>query len=354
MNTSPLVSIIINNHNYARYVPQAIDSALAQAGKIEVIVVDDGSTDSSPAVLYRYGSSIKPIFQSNGGQASAFNTGWRACRGEIVMFLDADDALLPDIVPRVLSAFQAHPDAVQIQFRLQCMDARGALLDAFTPPARLPMPSGDLCSRILRFPDDVPRAPTSGNSFRADVLRKLLPMPENDYRICADYYLLNLAPLYGTVVSLSAPGALYRLHAANHDHRSALDLARTRAILTRSHTTHHWLRIHAHALGMSFPDEVLSVTFLANRMLSLKLAPQQHPFQDTVRALLIKSIHAAFGRIDVPLHRRATFAAWFIAVACAPSPLVLVLAENFYGVAGHTPLAISRPSNFSRESEFHA
>ena len=71
------LSIIVNNYNYARFLSHAIDSALAVAHEdVEVIVVDDGSTDHSRSVIEKYGGKIRSIFKPNGGQASAFNAGY--------------------------------------------------------------------------------------------------------------------------------------------------------------------------------------------------------------------------------------------------------------------------------------
>src|ERR1700689_4315876 len=104
----PLVSIIVDNFNYARFIRAAIDSALAQSyAQVEVIVVDDGSTDNSRDVISSYGNRLSAVFKPNGGHASAFNAGFRASRGSIVMFLDADDALLPTAVEEVVRAW--HP-----------------------------------------------------------------------------------------------------------------------------------------------------------------------------------------------------------------------------------------------------
>src|SRR4051812_12972155 len=93
----PLVSIIVNNFNYARYLREAIDSALDQRYEpTEIIVVDDGSTDRSREIIASYGSSIIPVYKPNGGQASALNAGFAASRGDIIVFLDADDILFPE------------------------------------------------------------------------------------------------------------------------------------------------------------------------------------------------------------------------------------------------------------------
>jgi glycosyltransferase involved in cell wall biosynthesis len=88
----PAASVVVNNYNYARFVPRAVASALSQAGvDAEVIVVDDGSSDRSREVLDVFRGRAKIVLQENRGQAAAINTGVRASRGEIICFLDADD-----------------------------------------------------------------------------------------------------------------------------------------------------------------------------------------------------------------------------------------------------------------------
>ncbi len=114
-----LVSIIINNFNYGAYVGQAIDSALGQTYKpVEVVVVDDGSTDNSRDVIASYGEKITAIFQANAGQNAACNVGWRAAKGDIAIFLDADDVLLPGCVEKCVSAFAAS-QTIKAQYYLQ-------------------------------------------------------------------------------------------------------------------------------------------------------------------------------------------------------------------------------------------
>ena len=106
MNTAPLASVVIVNYNYARFLGAAIDSGLAQSWpNVEVIVVDDGSTDDSRRIINTYGSRIHPIFKSNGGQASAANVGFAAAAGDVVILLDADDALLSDALSHVVPLF---------------------------------------------------------------------------------------------------------------------------------------------------------------------------------------------------------------------------------------------------------
>lgn len=113
MNPSqPLVSIIIPNYNYARFLRDAVDSALAQTyAPVEVIVVDDGSNDGSRSVIEGYGRSIQSVFQDNAGLPAARNAGIAQARGEYFVFLDADDVLLPEAIAKLAAGFSAHPDS---------------------------------------------------------------------------------------------------------------------------------------------------------------------------------------------------------------------------------------------------
>lgn len=107
----PLVSVIIPNYNYARYLRQAIDSVLAQTyPHIEVVVVDDGSQDDSRAVLEMYGTRIRWVTQRNQGVAAARNHGVRLSQGDYLAFLDADDYWLPAKIERQLERFRQNPE----------------------------------------------------------------------------------------------------------------------------------------------------------------------------------------------------------------------------------------------------
>jgi glycosyltransferase involved in cell wall biosynthesis len=99
--SEPLVSVIIPAYNRAHTVRETVDSVLGQTyGKLEVIVVDDGSKDNTQEVLREYGARIKNIRQENAGQMVARNRGIAEATGEIVTFLDSDDIWLPTCVER--------------------------------------------------------------------------------------------------------------------------------------------------------------------------------------------------------------------------------------------------------------
>lgn len=107
----PLVSIVITSHNYAAYLPEAIESAMGQTHHpVEIVVVDDGSTDGSADEAGRY--PVRVITQQNQGVSAARNRGAVECAGEYIMFLDADDALEPDYVRSCLDALAAAPHRV--------------------------------------------------------------------------------------------------------------------------------------------------------------------------------------------------------------------------------------------------
>src|SRR5215467_10510396 len=164
-----LVTILINNYNYGRFLRRAIDSALDQTyPNIEVVVVDDGSTDDSREIISSYGPRIRPILKENGGQASTFNSGIAASRGEIICLLDADDFFHPDKVERVVP--RCRPGSM-LYHRLRIEPG-----DEATP--RIIAPRMDYCLYAQRY-GFVPymASPTSGLVFRRDLALMLIPLP---------------------------------------------------------------------------------------------------------------------------------------------------------------------------------
>src|SRR5216684_1001036 len=122
----PQVSAIIAVYNGAATVAQAIDSVLAQSfGDLDVIVVNDGSTDGTPGVLRNYGDRIRVVDQPNCGVAAARNAGVRASRGEYIAFLDSDDAWAPTKIARAVAALEEAPQCVLAFSNLTIVDSAG-------------------------------------------------------------------------------------------------------------------------------------------------------------------------------------------------------------------------------------
>lgn len=110
--SGPLVSVIVLCHNYARFLPEAVESALAQDHEpLEVLVVDDGSTDDSLEVARRYEPGVRVLTQENRGLARTCNRGVSEASGEYFVFLSADDRLEPTYVSRLLRAVEREPGA---------------------------------------------------------------------------------------------------------------------------------------------------------------------------------------------------------------------------------------------------
>lgn len=331
-------TIIVNNYNYRRFVDEAIGSALGQTYvDTEVVVVDDGSTDDSRDAIATYGDRIVPIFKSNGGQASAFNAGFAASHGDFVIFLDADDTLRPDIVARVAEVFEMHPETSKVQYRMEVIDDAGVPRGSIKPFPHLPWRSGDLRRQVLTFPDDMTWTPTSGNAFATRVLRQISPIPEEAYRpIGADWYLIHLAVLFGPVHSLDQVGACYRLHGSNSYERipPAVDLDQVRKTIAFSEVTHGFIAQFAARLRLEHRpragSDILSVSSVANRMISIRLDPRAHPIPgDTRFGLLVFGAIAASRRFDVSFLMRALFVTWFLLMAIMPLAVAGWLARLF-------------------------
>ena len=210
-----LASIVMNNYNYSRFLRPAIDSALAQTySPFEVIVVDDGSTDDSRDVIASYGDRVVAVLKENGGQASAFNAGFAASRGEVIVFLDADDVLLTTALARSMESF-AEPGVVKVQWPLWDIDAAGRRTGGVQPKGTLS--DGDFRDTIIRKgPLGANSPPTSGNAWSRRFLERVLPMPEHEFPINSDAYLVTLAWIYGEVRTVGEPQALYRIHGNNN------------------------------------------------------------------------------------------------------------------------------------------
>ena len=109
----PWVSIVIPAYNHAAYLDQAVQSILKQDySNVELIVIDDGSTDNTLEVLSKYEGLFYWESQQNMGQANTLNKGWRMSKGAILSYLSADDILLPDAVSTSVNYFLNNPDAV--------------------------------------------------------------------------------------------------------------------------------------------------------------------------------------------------------------------------------------------------
>jgi glycosyltransferase involved in cell wall biosynthesis len=320
--STPLVSIIITNFNYARYLTQSIGSALSQTyPNLEVVVVDDASVDDSRDIIRAFDGRIVPVLRErNGGHGAAFNAGFSASRGEIVVFLDADDYLYPGAVARVLSEWR--PGISKVQFRLDLVDVGGRKLDLYPAPEVL-FDSGDVLPRMLTT-GRYETAVTSGNAFPRGTLEKILPVPETEFEMGAEAYLVTLAPFNGPIVSLDEPLGAYRQHGSNAwklDHSAPGK--HLRRSLEHDARKYDALRVKARQLGMKVARALgmRDHQHLSTRLASLSLEPSLHPYANDRRGLL--ALRGAVASLDarLPWKRRAILAGWFMAAGFLPRTL---------------------------------
>lgn len=210
MNREPLVSVIINNYNYDRFIAEAIQSVLDQSyRKLEIIVVDDGSDDQSVSVIRAIQRNnpdrITLIQKENGGQASAFNRGFKASHGEIITFLDSDDYWFRDRIARVVEQHNRH---AFVQHSLWCQNRLFRVLRHH----------GDMKFMLCHLGLVRNCVPTSALSFRKDSISNAFPLEEEPLRLCADAYLRNYAVYHHGVASIPDPLGVYRRHGENRWH----------------------------------------------------------------------------------------------------------------------------------------
>ena len=210
--TAPLVTVLITAYNYGRFIEQAVDSVLSQdypLDKIQILIVDDGSTDDTAERVKKYGSRIEYCQKPNGGQASALNFGFAKSRGDIVALLDADDLFEPSKLSRVADVFQKDPALGLVYHSLREWDVES---NQYWEYEFFPV-SGDLHKEPERFAYYIPQV-TTCVCFRRAFVDPLLPIPEN-VRMNADCFLVALIPFLAPVLALPEFLSVHRIHGKN-------------------------------------------------------------------------------------------------------------------------------------------
>lgn len=204
---SPKLAVIITCWNYADNVTDAIESVLRQRrGDCELVVIDDGSTDNSWVEICRTG--VRAYHMENAGQRLACLRGLKETSAPFVLFLDADDELLPGALAEVL--YHLDRDVAKLQFPLLRMNAQRRVISG-PVPALQDFRGRDVARDVLRT-GSYTSPPTSGNVFRRDVCELI---EGADYERAVDGVILFVAPFMGDIVSLSRPLGLYRVHDRN-------------------------------------------------------------------------------------------------------------------------------------------
>ena len=208
ISTPCRISVIIPCYNYGRFLPDAVNSVLGQKKDgltVEIIVVDDGSTDDTAAVAQRLGSSIQYIYQENQGPSAARNSGIRIARGDYLVFLDADDLLTAGTLISHLDNFAAHPELdVSVCLSLQTFENKDGSAANYLWPLKCAHLDMHLCHSNI--------SPIHTFMLRAHVAQDL-GFFDPDLRACEDQdYWLRCAAL-GKRIGPNPEGlVIYRKH----------------------------------------------------------------------------------------------------------------------------------------------
>lgn len=206
------LSIIVTSYNYSKFIRAALDSALSISWPdVEIVVVDDGSTDDSLTILRDYGDRIALFTQENAGQRAAANVGYAHTSGDVVIFLDADDILPSDIAAQIAAAMG--PGVSKVQGHAQRIDEHGQPYGRPFPKLRR-VPDGVTMRKWMERTSAYPTPPGSANAYARWFLDRVMPV-EDGGDAAADSALLAAAPLLGDVVTLPTLAAFYRRHDRN-------------------------------------------------------------------------------------------------------------------------------------------
>jgi glycosyltransferase involved in cell wall biosynthesis len=226
--TTPHISVLIDTYNHERYIEQAIVSVLEQdfpAEEVEILVVDDGSTDRTPEIVGKFVPRVRYLRKENGGQASAFNVSIPELHGRIVSFLDGDDWWAKEKLTAVAQAFERNQEIAAVGHGFYEVRDEEPPREMFVPARTCRL---DLTSvEAARFADaGLTLLGTSRLSVRREILNRIGPVPLEVVFFDAPIFAFALA--LGGAVILDRPLCYYRQHSHNLWAPIALDRATQR------------------------------------------------------------------------------------------------------------------------------
>lgn len=324
----PRISVIINNFNYGRFVQTAVESALGQTYKnVEIIIVDDGSTDGSRDVLQNYQTLAQIILKPNEGQASAFNAGYRVATGDLIAFLDSDDALFPDALETVVNTWKQ--GIVKVQFLLGIVGPKGAT-DLVMPRTRLS--EGNVLEQLLTTGRYV-TSPTSGNVFARTFLESIFPIPESEWRQTGDGYINNCAPFYGPVAAIQRPLGFYRVHGPSMSSAvvdGVVNLKQLEKLVRHAHLEKALIERLAQDRGLVYSSNLV-VSHWMHLKLSLSVSRlKMSPGSGRTRSLLRSAsamIRSVLRSDELSVGRKLQHIVWAVGVALLPDPFALAFIQ---------------------------
>jgi glycosyltransferase involved in cell wall biosynthesis len=314
------LSVIIANHNYADFVGSAIESALAiDWPDKEVIVVDDASTDRSRQVIDGFSRKVAAFFRPKTNQLGCHMFGFRQSTGDVIIFLDADDLLEPEVMQEVARVWR--PVVSKVQFRMNVINSAGIQLGTAIP--QFPrMENPERLRRTFLRTMAYTTPPGSGNAYSRNFVREAFGFSPSIPQ--SDAVLLTLAPILGDVLTIRKPLARYRSHDASYSAMPSLDASKLRE---RLHQDVEKARLFANVgrqlrLPVSRDPLRYSLNHLQYRLASYLVEPSAHSFpDDTMSGLVYRLVSSASTSSQMPLRDRAILIAWTITCVLMPPGL---------------------------------
>jgi glycosyltransferase involved in cell wall biosynthesis len=311
------LSVIIANHNYRDFIGAAIESALAvDWPNKEIIVVDDASTDDSRSIIEGFRDRVAVYFRPKSHQLGAHMFGFERSSGDIIIFLDSDDLLEPEVMQEVAKVWR--PGVSKIQYRLNVIDATGSQLGTALPQ----FPRNDDPQELRRIylrTMAYTSPPGSGNAYSRDFVRDVFAFGPTIPQ--SDTVLVTIAPILGDVLTIRKPLARYRIHATNTMAMSSLDAAKLRYRLQEDVERVRWFATVSQQLGLPVLHDPLrgNPTHLEYRLSSYLVDLPAHPFpEDTKPSLVYRLMRSLIKSSQMPLRDRAILLAWTVLCALAP------------------------------------
>ncbi|MBL8927055.1 MAG: glycosyltransferase [Pseudonocardia sp.] len=317
------LSIVVPNYNYGSFVGEAVASALAvDWPKVEVIVVDDGSTDDSLDVLRAFGDKITLITQENSGPRVACNRGFRRSTGDVVIFLDSDDVLEPAIAKEVAQVWHRGVSKVQVQMRR--IDRRGRSFGRVFPVYRR-TPTPEQIRHWMTTTSAYPTPPGSGNIYSRRFLDVLFPL-DGRCGDATDSACLAAAPYLGDVVTIPRALVRYRVHGNNRSHLLA-DTRRFTSQIERAYQRHRFAReVSGLDIGSDRKEAVVPLLrgrhLLQMRVAETRVCSGPPPIPGDSRARMTRdSIVSAFAPGPESVLHRLGVSLWCLTVLFVPAPV---------------------------------
>jgi len=321
------ISVIVPSYNYEDYITVCIDSVLNQGyPEVELIVVDDCSKDNTRQKILSYGDRLTPVFhEKNSGHGGAFNSGFAASSGDLIVFLDADDFLNAGALQALADNYSK--DTAMYHYFLDLVDKEGNIIDVY-PKREIGLAQGDVSQDLLSQGGFLTTV-TSGMSFSRWALEHVLPMDNEVYRQGGDGYLAATVPLYGPVKVVEGCLASYRQHGGNHSKFDHALVNRANWVIGHTHDKFDSIRFHAKKLQLSvteplgnmnlkYLEQLMVLRLLGDLSEQKKVMPKKEVVDCAITSIRLSGLSNKNTRI---------IKAWWFIMGCAPESLSKLLLQ---------------------------